>query len=85
MFNDLGDKVESAPHFVCPNCKTEWEPKQEFASQPDKDLDVNNQVVFECPKCAVKIRLFVAVHKDVETVGLCLSVESSVGWWWKKP
>jgi predicted RNA-binding Zn-ribbon protein involved in translation (DUF1610 family) len=84
-FNDLGDKVESAPRFVCPNCKAEWEPKQQFASLPDRDLDVNSSVVFQCPKCAAKIMLYVAVHKDVETAGLCLSAESISGEWWKKP
>lgn len=83
-FVNLSDRIEFAPHFICPNCKAEWEPKQQVEKPPNTDIDMNNQVVFQCPKCSVKITLHVALHKtkDLNDAPLCINIEHVESGWW---
>lgn len=83
-FADLSNSVEFAPHFICPNCKAEWEPKQQFEKLPNTDINMNSQIAFQCPKCGVKITLYVAVHKteNLNDALLCISVKPIESNWW---
>ena len=70
------------PHFICPNCKFEWEPKYKVIAQAPAIFDFNEQITFKCPKCDIAISLYVALHKDSTIETICISVEPiETGWW----
>jgi len=88
------------PHLVCPVCKRDWTPNLSLGSTFPATFDFNKKVSFAVPNhnnpktglpCTLsgaKIELFVAVHKDVEGLSICVQrsdVEGAGGipadWW----
>jgi hypothetical protein len=83
--NDTTSNVDCAPHFICPKCKFEWEPKQMFTKPPSKLIDLNQQTLFQCPKCRFSITLYVAIHCESNVKGsVCIAVEPIPSGWWQK-
>ncbi len=73
-FNDLAAGVN--PHFRCPICHFEWQPKLTLGTTFEATFDLNQKESFnipahtnhytgqECQASSHNIELFVAVHKD---------------------
>lgn len=81
-FNDVSDGVEFGPHFTCPICHSPWTPILKLTKLPGKDLDFNQQVAFQCPQCALKITLYVAVYRDNQISAIMISVVPIPSGWW---
>ncbi len=84
FFNSLNfNEIEGVnPHFICPNCKTEFTPKYKPVANFPVAFDFNQQAVFQCPKCGIQIKLYVAVHKSLDTTYLRVSVDPIPDNWW---
>ena len=76
------------PHFICPSCKTEFAPKYKPVAKFPTTFDFNQQVVFQCPNCGIQIKLYVAIHKDGDSISVCIQRSDAEGaggiptnWW----
>lgn len=90
-FNAVGfnyDVEGVNPHFTCPSCHKAFEPKVKPVPVLPPVFDFNQKIAFLCPNCQAKIVLFVALHKDINGLQLCIQKSSEEGadgipsdWW----
>jgi len=96
-FVKLEDGVR--PQFVCPVCKRKWQPTLNFGTPFSGDF--NRKVSFnipthkdsieqECKASGKTIELFVAVHRDADSLQICIQRSDAEGAdgipndWWKR-
>ena len=71
------------PHFVCPTCKTAFQPKYYPVGPPLPDpYTYNAKHTFACPVCNTLIILYVAIHKSGAEESVMIDTNYIPASWW---